>query len=225
MRKILRRLRKGIKTACLTALLATCWQVGQPAQVSAATETVQFSGTVSPAVNDLSHLFLIYATGVSSWIDDYGAVKLGDFPLGQTTVFSVLSDIPYTWNLYWYTAGLYGDVSSGQYIAGENGVTLGINGTEGDSWSSYFSVSEETVFNYLLNDDVESLPSHWASWNGWHVDYDCWLETAGTSILFDFSQASSNGEIYLESQIVPEPTTIVLLGAGGLFVLYRRRKE
>ena len=227
MRRILRRLRKGIKTACLTALLATCWQAGQPAQVSAATVTIQFSGTVSPAVNNISHLFLIYGIGYSSIDYALSAVKLGDFPAGETTPFTVFTTTnAYSIdNLWWYTAGLYGDISRGEYSEGINGVTLGIDALEGDPWSSYFSSSEAIIFNHLLNDNPGNLPSFGESWNGWYFSISDGLEITASSVLFDFSTASNNGQISFESQIVPEPVTIVLLGAGGPFVLYRRRNE
>ena len=224
MRKILRRLRKGIKTACLTALLATCWQVGRTAPVSAATVTLQFSGTVSPAFNDLSHLFLIYGTGYSSWYT-IDVVKLGDFSAGQSTSFMVFADVEDEPDFRWYTAGLYGDISDGQYVEGLNGVTLGIDGAEGHSWATYFPVPEETVFNLLLNDESGYPIPRPSSWSGWHEEWNENPEISGSSILFDFTTASNNGQISFESQIVPEPVTIVLLGAGGLFVLYRRRKE
>ncbi len=228
MRKILRRLRKGIKTACLAAVLATCWQVGQPAEVSAATVTVQFSGTVSPAVNDISHLFIIYGLGYSSIETPFGAIQLGDFSAGQTTAFTAFTttNAQSYYNLYWYAAGLYGDVSGEQYVEGINGVNLGITASEGDPWSSYFSSSEASIFTHLLDDNPDNIPWFTGGLDGWHFGgVTGGLEITDSSVLFDFSTASNNGEISFESQIVPEPVTIVLLGAGGLFVLYRRRKE
>jgi len=224
MRRFLKRLRKGIRTACLTAVLATCWQVGQPAQALATIVPVRFSGTVSPAENDVSHLFLIYGTGYSS-IGNIWAVKLGDFLVGQTNPFSVTVTTHDAQSLFWFVAGLYGDISSGQYTEGTNGVTAGVYATEGDLWDEHISINEATFFTDLLNDDSGKLASY-ATWrHPWHVDYLAGLEITASSPLFDFSQASNNGQISFESQIVPEPVTIVLLGTGGLFVLYRRRKE
>lgn len=224
MRRVLKRLRKGIRTACLAAALATCWNVGQPAEALATTVTLEFSGTVSPTVNDLSHLFLIYATGYSSWFT-VDVVKLGDFPAGQSTSFLVWADAEYDPGFRWYAAGLFGDISGGQYVEGLNGVTLAVDGTEGDSWDTYFSISEETLFAHLLSDQPGELRSRWYSWSGWHTAWDQDLAFTDSSILFDFSQASNNGQIYIESQIIPEPITILLFGTGGLIVVQFRRRE
>jgi len=219
MRRFLRRLRKGLKTACLTAVLATCWQVGQPAQALATTVPLNFSGTVSPTANSISNLFLIYGTGFSGVYQDFHAIKLGDFSAGQTTPFSVTGTATYDDEIYWAAAGLYGDTSGGQYTEGVNGVTLCVMAREGDPWSWKMSISEETMFQYLLNNDYENLAQdHFRTGhiNPYvHVPYD----------LFDFSEASINGEIYVEAEIVPEPITIILLGAGGIVVLRRRRHQ
>jgi hypothetical protein len=226
MRKFLKRLRKGIRTACLTTALATCWGVGQTAQVSAAPVEVRFSGTVSPVVNNVSHLFIIYSLGSSSIEDPLSAIQLGDFSAGQTTAFSVVTtmDVGSYDNLWWYVAGLYGNTTGGEYSEGVNGITLGIDASEGDSWSSYFSPSEADIFTHLLNDNPGNLPSFNWSWDGWYFSgYSGGIEITGSSTLFDFSVASNNGQINFESEIVPEPITIVLLGTGGFFVLRRRR--
>lgn len=221
MRRILKQLRKGLRTACVTAALATCWNVGQTAQA----EIVEFSGMVSPTENDISHLFLIYGTGYSQTIQNLDSINLGDFSAGQSTPFTVFDSIGGGREFFWFAAGLYGDISSGQYIEGVNGVTLGIDGTEGDLWSSYFSESEEGVFSQLLNDQPGTLGITSGWWEGWNVDYDSYLEVVDMSALYDFSQASDNGQIYIESEVVPEPITILLFGSGGIFVLYSRHRK
>ena len=226
MRKFLKRLRKGIRTSCLTAVLATCWQVGQLAPALATTVPVQFSGTVSPADTDISHLFFIYGTGYSSIGYPLGAVKLGDFLAGQTTPFSVLTIVSDSRTMWWYTAALYGDISGGEYNESINGVTLGITASEGDSWSTYFSSQDEaTTFTHLLNDDPGQLPAQGWSWSGWEFDFDNGVEITDSRVLFDFTTASANGEIYIESEIVPEPLTLLLFGSGGIYVLCRRRQK
>ncbi len=227
MRRFLKKLRKGIKTACVTATLVTCWSVGQPAQVSAAPVEIKFSGTVSPTVNDVSHLYLIYGSYMSGGVMDLGSTMLGDFSAGQTTAFSTTGSY-YDWprSIIWCAAGLYGDVSSGQYIEGVNGVTLGIRASEGNSWEYYHPPDEGTVFNYLLNGTIENVQPDW--WGWWHGD-DWWdseeLEVTETINLCDFSSASSNGSLQVEAVIVPEPITILVLGTGGIFVLRRRQDK
>jgi len=222
VRRILKQLRKGLRTACVTAALATCWNLGQTAQA----EIVQFSGMVSPTENDISHLFLIYGTGYSTVADPLSAVSLGDFLAGQTTPFSVLTTAIDNETMWWYAAGLYGDISSGQYIEGTNGVTLGITASEDDLWGSYFySVEEQEVFGHLLNDEPEQLPSFSDNWSGWDSDFGNGLEITDSRTIFDFSQASDNGLIYIESEVVPEPITIFLFASGGIFVLYSRRRK
>jgi len=235
MRRFFKKLRKGIKQACLTTALITCWHAGQAAQAGVVPPpvpddevTVRFSGSVSPATNDVSHLFLIYGSGFSDsdWaIDDIGAVKLGDFPSGQTRPFSVLATAIYDHYFWWFAAGLYGDISSGQYIEGVNGVTLGINASVGEPWDMYISeISEETMFNYLLNDDSEHLAVNQYRWDCWYMDYDFF--SPGTNLpLLDFSDANYNGEIQVAYEIVPEPLTVILLGTGGVLVLYQRRHK
>ena len=230
MRRLLKKLRKGVKSACLTAALVTCWSVGQPAQVLAAPiELLKFSGTVSPAVNDVSHLYLIYGTYWSGDLWGLGSTKLGDFSAGQTTAFSVLGDFGHSHEIWWCAAGLYGDVSGGQYIEGVNGVTLGINASEGNSWAYYSPlVDEGTVFTYLLNGTIENVHPDWWDRGSWYND-TCYgteeLEFSETINLFDFSSASSNGSLYVEAEIVPEPISIILFGAAGMLVLPRRRPK
>lgn len=227
MRSFLKQLRKGFKTACLTAALATCWQVGQTAEVMATPIEIQISGAVAPVTNDLSHLYFIYGTGYSSLFGPLDAVLLGDFTAGQTTPFSVTTTINDNETLWWYTASVYGDVSGGTYSEGTNGVTLGINASEGDPWSSYsYSYDEADFFDDILNDIPENLPEYSSIWNGWNGEqYSAGVEIADSSILYDFSTASSNGTITISTEIVPEPTTIVLLGTGGFFTLRRRKKD
>jgi hypothetical protein len=226
--KFLRKFRKKFKTACLTAALATCWQVGQAAKADTPNWgdeiTLQFSGTISPSTHKLSHLFLIYGTGYSGLTNGPWVVKLGDFPAGQSSSFSVQGPALYHESLFWAVAGLYGDVSGGQHIEG-NGVTLGVVGDEGDSWEwhSYW-VSEEEMFGHLINDNSAQLASDGALISWPHLERYCGLETSTTSDLFDFSQASNNGQMEMTSEIVPEPVSIILFGTGGLIVTALRRR-
>ena len=229
MRRFFKKLRKNLRIACLAAALTTCWQVGQPASVRAATVPVEFSGTVSPAENDLSHLFLIYGSNYSGINCAAGAIKLGDFPAGQTIAFSVLELELHVLNhnaTWWTGVGLYGDISGGQYVPGNNGVTIAFDGSEGDSWDTYFGEDEETIFNYLLNDDIENLPSFQQCFdNIWSGPYHDGWDFTDSKPLFDFSQASANGEIYIESEVVPEPLSIFLFGTGGAILIAFRRRD
>lgn len=231
MRKLLRRLRKGLKTACLTAALTTCWQIGQVAKADITPPdwgdevTIRISGTVSPAINDLTHVFFIYGTGYSSLGYGPWAVKLGDFPAGQSTDFSVQGTAIYQESLFWYTAGLYGDISSGLYIEGVNGVTLGINATEGDPWNWHFPLNEQETFTQLLNDTPGSNFASVLDGGSAHAEWMTGLEFNSSSILFNFSNASNNGLIQITSEVVPEPVSIVLFGTGGMIVVALRRRN
>ncbi len=222
MRRFLKRLKKGIKSACLTAALVTCWQVGQPAPALAVID-LKFSGEVSPTVNDVSHLWLIYGSNYTASLYDWQAVKLGDFTAGQTSSFTVFGEVENGFNFKWGVAGLYGDTSGGQYTEGVNGVTLGLPEIdEGETWDSHVFTTIDTMFDYLLNDNGDDLAaSHFM-----YPYYDNDFYSDGTiSNLFDFSTATANGDMTLEYEIVPEPITIILLGAGGIVVLRRRRDK
>jgi hypothetical protein len=233
MLRFLRKFRKKFKTACLTAALTTCWQVGQAAKADVSPlynwgdeVTFKLTGTVSPSTRSLSHMFLIYGTGTSGGIYfPLGFINLGSFEANKDTSFSALEDTPYGDFMWWYTAGLYGDTSSGQYIEGTNGVTLGIWASEGDSWDSRVPVAEATAFAYLLNDTPENLPT-WQDWNqGWHIDEPAYMVFNTSSDLFDFSQAAKNGQIEFKLEVVPEPISIVLFGTGGMIVVTLRRRR
>jgi hypothetical protein len=230
MLKFLRRFRKKFKTACLTAALVTCWQVGQPAKADTHQYgdpvTIKFTGTISPSVQSLSHVFLIFGTGYSSF--DYGPwfIKLGDASIGGGKSFSEEKDIIYGESVYWAFAGLYGDTSSGTYIEGVNGVVLGTKSKQGDSWGWYNSPSESDAFNQLLNDApgagfVDILNDDIR--NGGWIDYG-WTGFSDSSVLWNFSNASSNGQVEMKVEIVPEPVSIVLFGTGGLIVAALRRR-
>ena len=229
MKRFLKKLRKGVKTACLTATLVTCWHVGQPAKASPIPPpdtVIRFSGTVSPTVNDVSHLCLIYGTGFSaSGTTERLGVKLGDFPGGETTPFSVIAsaysdgDVIYR---YGYALGLYGDISGGEYAEGVNGVTIGsyLSDLEGSSWDDFFGSHDEgTVFSFLLNDDYESLSST-VSTSTFSL-----YTTPRDVFLYDLSEASQGGEMQIVYEIIPEPTTVLFVGAGVAGVLSFRRRR
>ncbi len=103
MRKFLKQLRKGLRAACVTAALATCWNVGQSVAHAGYDigdpVTIQFSGSISPVENNLSHVFLIYCTGTSSWRSAMNLVEIGDFMAGQTGIFSVTGQAVYNYEL------------------------------------------------------------------------------------------------------------------------------
>jgi hypothetical protein len=231
MLKFLRKFRKKFKTACLTAALATCWQVGQAAKADTLNwgdeVTIRFSGTVSHSTTNLSHMYLIYGTGSSGGIEfPMGFIKLPNIEAGQVTGFNVLGNTPYANFIWWYTAGLYGDTNGG-YNGSTNGVTLGIWANEGDSWQYRVpGMDEATAFTYLLNDTPENLPA-WQDWHqGWHINefYDPpVIETAGD--LYDFSTAAKNGQIELKMEVVPEPVSIILFGTGGMIIVALRRRN
>jgi len=229
LRKSFKKLRKRLKTACITAVLVTSWQAGQQARADLSPPpnygdevTLKFSGTISPSSTDVSHLFLIYETGASSWAYD-NIIKLGDFTSGQTTPFSVSGKGYYRSEFYWFAAGLYGDISSGQYIEGINGVVLGINAQAGDSWNTHFQDHDEnTVFNKLLNDNPSDIRYYTYSK---HYAYGSYLEISESSVLFNFSNASNNGNMQIQSEIVPEPVSIILFGTGGMIVVALRRRD
>ena len=229
MRNLSRTIRMTLKPACLTATLVTCWQVGQEAKADTSLPNyfgeqiaIQFQGTVSPSTQNLSHMFLIYGTGTSSSIlFPLNNVSLGNFQAGQNTSFSVVGNGYDSGCIWWYVAGLYGDTSSGQYTEGVNGVTLGIWGAEGDPWDLRVPIPEATAFTYLLNDTPENLPP-WQSWDQrWTL---MGLEGSATIPLFNFSNASLNGELQVNIEIVPEPAGILWFGTGAMVLAASRRR-
>ncbi len=223
MLKFLRKFRKKFRTACLTATLATCWQVGEAAKADTPNWgddiTIKFSGTVSPTVKDISHLFLVYGTGYSFINFGPWNIKLGDFPAGQSISFSVQGPASYDSDLFWIVAGLYGDISSGRYIEGVNGVTLGLEpGSTIDGWIWDWKLTEQDAFDYLLNDSPGNAFLISA------MREEVGLELTNTSNLFNFSGLTYNGQIQIQTEIVPEPVSIILFGTGGLIVTRLRRR-
>jgi hypothetical protein len=231
MRKFLKRLRKGIRSACLTAVLATCWGAGQTAQATLTPPnygdavTFQFSGTVSPTSKDIAKLFLIYNTNTSGGPYFKGIVNLGDFKAGQTTEFSVLSSAVYDDSYAWYLVGLYGDISNGQYQQAINGITIGPKNAASDvSWEEISYTDEQTAFGYIYNNNPADLyfQSIWPRFN-LKQNADVYnMSFSGTSNLFNFTQAAANGQMSFNAEIVPEPVTILLFGGGGVWALLRR---
>jgi hypothetical protein len=229
MLKFLRRFRKKFKTACLAAVLATCWGVGQTAQAAWTWDkvTLKFSGTVSPSTQSMSHLFFIYGTNYSYHMP-LGAINLGDFTAGQSKQFSVIVEPTiYNEGIFWAFAGLYGNISGGQYAEGVNGVTLGVIATAGDSWDSHADfLTEGQMFSYIFNSDQQNLLNGTESIYTWNDADISSGQASGTVNLFDFSNASANGQIQINAEIVPEPVSIILFGGGGLImVAIRRRKQ
>ncbi len=230
MRKFLKRIRKGFKTACLSAVLATCWQAGQVAQADMV--TVQISGTVSPTVSNISHLYLLYGTGSS---DMYikARINIGDCSAGQNLAFQEeVTFEHWSWesNTCFGAIGLYGDIGE-EYTPGINGVTLGLETAEqGDLFDSHCygdyegnSYDEEDVFNILLDNDLQQMEHIYIS--PMLIIYAEDLHVSGTLYLYNFSGASANGQIDVHAAI-PEPVSLVLFGTGlTIFVAGRRRKK
>jgi len=225
MRKFLKSLKKGLRTACVAAALATCWNVGQSAKAAYQNGdivNVQFSGTISPTVNDLSHVFLIYCTGTSGSRSSMNVLKLGDFAAGETSTFSVTGEAVYDSVLYFLVAGVYGDITAGQYTEGTNGVTL--NKNYSSIWNNIIGTTEETMFEYLCNDNVSALTglAHSGYYN---YSYIMYLEGTRSINLYDFSDPTENGTGSITATIVPEPITILLFGSGGVWIIRRWRRE
>ena len=219
MRKFLRMLRKGFKTACLTTALVTCWNIGHATPAIAAPAygeevTMKFSGTISPTANDLSNVYLIYCTGTSSSRTDMNAIALGDFTAGQTGAFSVTGQALFNQTAYCLVAGVYGD---------DVGVTLNINGPTW-IWDS-LGVTEETMLNYLINDDMLALEG--MLHNGYYnYTYFSYLEGTRSINLYDYSSPSANGTGEITTEIIPEPASLLLFGTGGYIISrFQRRNE
>ncbi len=235
MRRIIKRLRKGLKTACLTVTLATCWGVGQQAQAAEielqnTVDMYRFTGIVEPTANDLSKLLLIYGTGNSYiFTDGPYVVSIGDFSAGASTSFDVTGEAcAGERELWWMAVGLYGDISSGKYNTdGSNGVTVSLNpSSAGYNWNSIFDTSdEETVFDYVYNEDIENLKIWAASEEKLQYDSDYEYEFSDSCTLYDFSEATANGTITFDVQVVPEPVSVILAGIGGIMVMRKRHAK
>lgn len=229
MSNLSKTIRKSLKPACLTATLATCWQAGQVAKAdiiwppTGSPITIQFQGTVSPSTESLSHMFLIYSTGTSSsMLYPLNILSLGNFAAGQNTSFSIAGDGYCDGSIWWYTAALYGDTSSGQYTEGVNGVTLCLWDSAGDPWDLRVPIPEATAFSYLLNDTPENLPA-WQSWDQrWLISG---FGSSDTWPLLNFSNASPNGELQMNIEFVPEPTDILWLATGAMILAALRRRS
>lgn len=231
MRKFLKQLQKGLRAACATAALATCWNVGQSV-AQAGHEwgdevTVRISGTISPSITDLSHVFLIFCTGVSTWQSDYQAVNLGQFSAGRAEAFSVQVTAIYMEEFNWIIAGLYGDLSVGQYTEGTNGVALSANYDPAfwttDGWYDFISPSESDVFEYLLSDNAQTVANNVTTYEYRYLTG--YLECSETRSLYNFSNPVYNGIVQIASTVVPEPATILWLGCGGVVVFVRKKRN
>lgn len=238
MRRLIKKFRKSLKTMCLSAAMVTCWGIGQSTQASLIPPIpisnndevmVRFSGTVTPTTHNLTKLYLIYGTGLSSWIWGPWRLLLGNFPAGVTTPYSVTGPAGTSDDVYfWMVVGLYGDVSSGQYDMGNtNGVTVSLDSSgEGKSWSYLFGLpDEETVFDNLINQDTETLLAWGNQVNKFQDAISTDMVFTDSSVLYNFSLASPNGTIEIQSQIVPEPMSIVFIGIGGILVWRRSDNE
>lgn len=218
--KSFKRVRKQLKTACITAALVTSWQAGEQAKANYTygdNVTLRFSGIVSPSNSNVQHLKLLYGTGYSS-CEQFRTIDLGDFGAGQPTTFSVTTQATMNTSLFWYVFGTYGDISSGQYISGLNGVTLVSQISETLPWSEISNTPETEAFGAILAGTYKN--SFWE--HDMYCEFFTDLSFTTTGDIISYSQPVNNGQFTLTSQVIPEPFTILLLGTGGVFLLRRR---
>ena len=243
-----------IKNVCIATSFILCFSLGQTAYGSFSEFILtnedfefQISGTVSPATDNITHLYFVYGTGESSLEDMQNIVFLGEFSGGETQPFYITrqfsnnGEVTYHKDdsIWWYVAGVYGQTNNGVYDDNINGVTLAMdNLEEGKTWfesvngplfddGEDYSTDEAVVYNKLVSHDLEVLGKYESSAPQWFKSVDSgWAINNVTIDLYSYSVAAEKSStMTITTVVIPEPLTIFLLVAGSVCITCRPRNK
>ena len=223
-----------IKSACASAVVATCWGIGQQAEAQL---VIGFEDNFLLEVSSstgISDLVLIYGNASSGFIstNDLFFEPLPDITSGslsQTVFLSgpfIIDDLfqAAPEELVYTIIGNYSDPTNLDPNE-QSGVGIGIGSFQniiGDEFSEVFSSFTETeIIDALVNENFTTLGNFFvdAHDDGLVIFND--FQDSGA--LINFSQANTVGSVSLSP--IPEPGSLALLIAGGLLAVSRRKRS
>ena len=224
-----------IKSVCASAVVATCWGIGQQAEAEVISIGIEdnFLLEVSSST-DISDLVLIYGNASSGVIStsDLFFEPLPDITSGSLSQ-TVFLDGPLLIDgffqaspdeLVYTIIGNYSDPTNPDTNE-QSGVGIGIGSIEGiigDEFSDVFPDFAETdIIEALEDDNFEILGNFFVEAHDDNlVIFNDFLDSGA---LINFSQANNVGTVSLSP--VPEPGSVALLIAGGLLAASRRKRS
>jgi hypothetical protein len=199
------RLLHALRSACLATAVVTAWGAAPASATS-----VDAVGTISPTVQGLTDVYLLYGTNCSGSFCSGFAVRLPDAPAGVATPFDVpLADAGFG-DQWMIAAGVPGPT--------QVGATFAAPGPVGSPW--VFSTSEVTIAAALSAGDTATL----ASWFQSEAGAIASVGFGSGGAIVDFSNGVANGTAFADVVVVPEPETLALVAFGSGLLLLRRRR-
>ena len=202
---------RTLKAACLAVGLATTWGIQADAQVS------QVQLTITPS-NNLSHVFFLYGSGVTSLVVST-ILPLPNLVAGVSTTLT-LSVNSTTETPSYNVIGLYNETNKLLTLGLPTYEATNVVGKK-DFNTEFSPYTEDAVASSLLSNDTTAVVNFFHN-----PPYFSFLSIGigQTGQLVNFSNGADGGSMTAVA-IVPEPSSFLLAGFGVLLLLMLRHHQ
>jgi hypothetical protein len=196
---------KALKAACLAVGLATAWGMQADAQVS------QIQLTITPS-NNLSHVYFLYGTGVTSLVVST-VQALPNLVAGVSTTLTLSVNTTTEFPAY-AVIGLYDETNKLLTLGLPTYEATNVVGKK-DFNTEFSPDTEDAVASSLLSNDTTAVMNFF---HGPPYFYFLDIGISETGELVNFSSGTDGGSV-TAVVAVPEPSPALLAGIGALAIL------
>jgi len=202
---------KALRAACLAVGLATAWGMQADAQVS------QIQLTITPS-NNLSHVYFLYGTGVTSLVITT-IQALPNLVGGASTTLTLSVNTTTEFPSY-AVIGLYDETNKLLTLGLPTYEATNVVGKK-DFNTEFSPDTEDAVAASLLSNDTTAVMNFF---HGPPYFYFLDIGIGETGELVNFSSGTDGGSV-TAVVAVPEPSPVLLVSLGTLGVLILRRSR